>query len=149
MPNSPRSSNGSAPCRLEWRPSRWPVLALLVLAPSAAACALLSGVPPLAGAVLAVAALAWGGWQARAYRRLPVRQLVLEATGGAVLDGTRMSEWRLAWHGPLAVMRLRDGPGDCMHLAWWPDTLPAPARRELRLAARRVHAAQRTLPVAT
>ena len=42
MPNSPTSSPGSAPCRLEWRPSRW-LLALLALISGLAPAAVLAG----------------------------------------------------------------------------------------------------------
>lgn len=134
MRNSPRSSAESAPCRLEWRPSRWPVLALLILAPLAAASAWLSGVPRPLDWVLAIAALGWGAWQARAYAHRRRRTLVLDAAGNAALDGEQAQAWRVMWRGPLAVVQLVDANGARCQLAWWPDTLPPHLGRELRLA---------------
>ena len=137
MQNWPRSSPASAPFRLEWRPSRWPVLALLILALLGASCVLLSGVPALLAWPLAILALAWGVWQARGLWRQPTRDLVLAADGEAFLDGARVRLVDEAWRGPLAVVHLVDGQDVSRRLAWWPDTLPAAARRELRLAAQR------------
>lgn len=148
MPNSPGSSPASAPFRLEWRPSRWPSLALLALAPLAAACVLASGVPLRAGAALAGIALAWGLWQAWAQRRQSRHLLVLDADGGALFDGVRVQAWQVRWRGPLAVVELVDDDGRRWRLAWWPDTLPPVARRELRLATRRGRASLYTSPVA-
>jgi toxin CptA len=37
--------------------------------------------------------------------------------------------------GPLATLTGRDPDGKTHRLVWWPDTLPALARRQLRLAA--------------
>lgn len=148
MPSSPNSSPASAPFRLEWRPSRWPVLALLVLAPFSAACVLLSGIPPLPARLLAGAALAWGLWQARSQARRQPHALVVDADGVAILDGCAVQRWKVHWRGPLAFAHLVDVAGRRHTLAWWPDTLPAAARRELRLAARRGHASLHTPPMA-
>jgi toxin CptA len=43
----------------------------------------------------------------------------------------------LRWRGPLATLSARDEAGKLRRLSWWPDTLPPPARRALRLAAGR------------
>ncbi|ADV27158.1 hypothetical protein Psesu_1311 [Pseudoxanthomonas suwonensis 11-1] len=148
MPSSPGSSPASAPFRLEWRPSRWPLLALLILGPLAAACVLLSAIPPLPGRLLALAAFAWGLWQARAHARRARRELVIDAQGTAFLDGEAAQAWMIRWRGPLAVVQLVDHGGRRQDLAWWPDTLPPPARRELRLAAARDHASLHTRAMA-
>jgi len=134
MPNSTRSSPASGPCRLEWRPSRWLLAALLILALLAPVSVLASGLPRAWAWPLALAALGWGIASVRRQARRPVRRLVLAADGGE-LDGHALRGWSVAWRGPLAFVRAVDGQGRCHRLAWWPDTLPPAARRELRLAA--------------
>lgn len=148
MQSSTHSSPESAPFRLEWRPSRWPVLALLILAPLAAACALASGVPRVPAWLLAVAALAWGLRQARRQLRRQAHVLVLDTEGGAALDGAVVQAWQVGWRGPLAIVHLVDADGASHSLDWWPDTLCAQSRRELRLAGRRGDAARHARPVA-
>ena len=148
MQSSTHSLPESAPFRLEWRPSRWPVLALLILAPLAAACALASGVPRPLGWLLAVAALAWGLRQARRLVRRQAHLLVLDTEGGAFLDGAGVQAWRVGWRGPLAIVYLVDADGGRHCLDWWPDTLSAESRRELRLAGRRGDAARHAQPMA-
>ena len=148
MQSSTHSSPESAPCRLDWRPSRWPVLALLILAPLAAGCALLSGVPRPLGWLLAVAALALGLRRARLLAGRRAHALVLDAEGGAALDGAAVRAWQVAWRGPLAIIELVDAQGRRCWLDWWPDTLAAQARRELRLAGQRARAARHTPPMA-
>ena len=54
----------------------------------------------------------------------------------------------LHWRGPLAFMRFRGSDGGIRHLGWWPDTLDARARRELRLALDRQAASRRALRMA-
>jgi toxin CptA len=62
--------------------------------------------------------------------------VVISDDGTAVsVDGARVEDFTVHWRGPLAFARWRDGQGGVHRLAWWPDTLPASARRELRLAA--------------
>ncbi|MDQ3617279.1 MAG: hypothetical protein M3374_00895, partial [Pseudomonadota bacterium] len=46
----------------------------------------------------------------------------------------RVSGFEVHWRGPLAFARWRDSQGARQWLVWWPDTLPAGPRRELRLA---------------
>jgi toxin CptA len=47
----------------------------------------------------------------------------------------RLAHLNVRWRGPLATLVARDEAGKLRRLSWWPDTLPAPARRRLRLAA--------------
>jgi toxin CptA len=123
--------------------------ALWGLAALAPFCLLQSDLPrPLAGA-LALAAAAWGARAARAYARQPARALVLAAgPGPASCDGRPMAGLRVAWRGPLAFLGWRGPDGRHRRLAFWPDTLPAGARRELTLALRRREAAAGTGSVA-
>jgi toxin CptA len=137
MSNSPRSSSGSAHCRLEWRPSRWLLAALLLLAFLAPLAVLGSELPRHAAWPLAVAAGLYGLWLVRREAGRAPRQLVLGTTdaAGDRLDGQPLQACRLAWRGPLAFLHAIDRDGRDLRLAWWPDTLPPKARRELRLAA--------------
>ncbi len=136
MANSPRWCNASVDCRLEWRPSRWVGGALLLLAALSPFAVLASGLPRAAAWPLAATALGYGVLGAMRYRRQPARQLVIGGHGGEPsLDGLPLRQARLRWRGPLAFLSWRDGRGRIRRLHWWPDTLPAARRRELRLAA--------------
>jgi toxin CptA len=143
-----RSSNASAPCRFELRPSRWRIgamAALAVLAPFAVLVSDLSGVVawPLAVVVLCSGmALAWRE------RRRPVHAVVIDATGVATVDGLAVDRFRIDWRGPLAFVSWRDGLGRTFRRSLWPDTLSAAGRRELRLAADRDDAGRRSGPMA-
>ncbi|WP_369939049.1 hypothetical protein [Xanthomonas medicagonis] len=133
----PISSPPSAPCRLEWRPSRWLLAALALLSLLAPLSVLGSDMPrPWAWPVAALAALYAALLLRREARRAP-RVLLLPPQGAvaASLDGQPLQDLQVHWRGPLAFVRWRDAQGRTARLAWWPDTLPPPARRELRLAA--------------
>ena len=75
-----------------------------------------------------------GQRQARRHLRRPVLHLVLADGAPPRLDGEAVADARLQWRGTLAFLALRDARGTIQRLAWWPDTLDARARRELRLA---------------
>ena len=108
------------------------------------ACSLLaSDLPPMAAWPLAFAAVGLGGWLARREHRRPSRQLLWPVGDAPVtLDGECLHHARLQWRGPLAFLDWRTRDGHRGHLDWWPDTLSAAQRRELRLAAQRRPAAQ-------
>jgi len=150
MPSSPISSLRSAPCRLEWRPSRWLLAALGLLAILAPLSVLGSGLPrPLAWSLAPIAA-ALALWQVRREAGRAPRSLVL-ATGSAgtdSLDGEPLRACDVTWRGPLAFVHAVDRDGRDVRLAWWPDTLPAPRRRELRLAVAARAASRRDRPMA-
>ncbi len=137
MRNSPRWSNGSVNCRLEWRPSRLLQAALILLGLLAAVAVLGSEMPRLFAWPFAVFALGHGAWQARREGRSA--RLVFWFPGNGrppSVDGTPMLDARLDWRGPLAFLRWRERAGGRWRRgAWGPDTLPAAQRRELRLAA--------------
>ena len=91
---------------------------------------------------VAVAALAWGGWQARSEGRRPRRAFWFPGNDRLpTVDGTPMQDAHVLWRGPLAFLRWRDPDGRARRLVFWPDTLPAAARRELKLAMQRRQAA--------
>lgn len=101
------------------------------------ACSLLaSDLAPVVARPAAGMALVWGLCLARRETRKPRRQLVWPGGEAAVtLDGQSLRDAEIRWRGTLAFLRWRDGDGRLRHLSWWPDTLTAAARRELRLAA--------------
>ena len=147
MSKSRRSSSASANsetrcCRLEWRPSRWLgalLWSLALLAPfSLIASDLPRGVAWPLALVVSVRAMS----DARRYRTQPHRQLAIPAgRGAATCDGQRIGALQLGWRGPLAFLRWRDAAGARQWLSFWPDTLPAGTRRELKLAMQRREAA--------
>lgn len=140
MPRSTRSSSASASFRPEirciaWRPSRWVIAALLLLSVLAPFAVVASEMPRVAAWPLAGLALATGLRAAWRETCKPPHWLDLpgEAGGAALLDDVPLAEAALAWRGPLAFLRWRDGRGRRGRLSWWPDTLPPAERRALRL----------------
>lgn len=133
MQKLPRSSNVFAACRLEWRPSCVPRLWLGALA-GLVPCALMASAMPLALAfALSLPAFALAQWQRRQYCRAPSRVLLLRASGPLQVDEALFFDWRLLWRGPLVCVQWRAPGRRWQGLSFWPDTLPAPLRRELRL----------------
>jgi len=147
MPNSTRSCAASAhslppdrsafsgAARIDWRPSRWLSGAIILLGVCAGAALLASDLP--AGLAWPAAMMAWayGAWLfRREHRRLP-HAFVFRAGAVPLVDDAPALDFQLHWRGPLAFASWRDAHGRRQHRAWWPDTLPAPRRRELRLAA--------------
>ena len=122
--------------RIEWRPSRWLLTAILVLGVLAAFSILASEMPRPLAWPLALAALVHGTRLFRRERRRTPLSFVLrgEATP-ALVDGVAVEGFELQWRGPLAFARWCDRQGRCQRRTWWPDTLPSARRRELRLAA--------------
>ncbi|MBO9882237.1 hypothetical protein [Xanthomonas sp. D-109] len=142
----PISSLPSAPCRLDWRPSCWLLAALTLLGVLAPLSLLGSDLPPRLAWPAAVLALLYAAWLLRREAGRAPRTLVLPVGAGAPrVDGVAVSDLQVAWRGPLAFVCWRDAQGCTQRLAWWPDTLPPAARRELRLAAA-AHAASSAPP---
>ena len=136
MRYSQRLSSASVSCRLEWRPSRCVIGAMVVLGISAAFCVLATSMPAWAAWPLSASALAFGLRQARKESRLPSHTLFFPGNELPVtLDGVPIDKVTLQWRGTLAFLHWRDRRGRLVRLSWWPDTLPAASRRELRLAA--------------
>ena len=137
------SSSGSVSCRLEWRPSRWVTGVLSLLGILAAFSMLVSEMPRLAAWPLALSALAFGLWRAWRESRSPVHELFFPGNDLPVmLDGAPIDSVEVQWRGSLAFVRWQGRDGQSRHLSWWPDTLPAARRRELRLAAGSLEAAR-------
>jgi len=147
MPNSPRSSKESASCRLDWRPSAWLIAGLIALGVAGAASVLLSDFPrPVAwsGAVLA---LLYAALLSRREAARPVMEIELD-DGSIQVDGEPVEDFRVLWRGPLAFARWRNADDVAQRAVWWPDTMDAPTRRELRLAVPSQPAARQRRSVA-
>ena len=147
-PHSKPSSAGSPPCRIDWRPSRWLLVALLMLAVLAPLAVLASELARPAAWLLAAAALVHGLHLAWSEWRRPATSVLFTADGRVLVGDADAADVRFQWRGPLAFMSWRDPAGRRMRLAWWPDTLPSRWRRELRLAADRACTARRQPSVA-
>lgn len=149
MPSSARSSAGSSTCRIEWKPSRLMGALLVILSLLAGFAVLASEMPRLAAWPMAALAIAHGLRLAWNELRRPRSRFVFAGQDAAVeVDGRKVGNASVTWRGPLAFVRWRDRDGRQRHLAWWPDTLPEAARRELRLAAPVRRAARQAASVA-
>jgi len=137
MPNLPPSSTPSPACRLEWRPSRQELAALLALTLLAAFALLHCDLPPALawpGAGMAVVSGAVSLWR---NARRPRRDFVLaRALAECRVDGEPVSRLQLRWRGALLFLRWQyPGQRRWRHAVFWPDTLTASQRRDLRLIA--------------
>lgn len=126
-------SASSAHCRLEWRAGRGLIAALFALGVLAACSVLASELPRPVSLPLAALALGWGLWSARRESRRP-RQWLVIAGGRATLAAAPITDLRLHWRGWLARLDFTGPDGRHQRLLWWPGSLDAVARRELRLA---------------
>jgi toxin CptA len=131
-----RSSNASAPCRFELRPSRWLIGAMSTMAVLAPFAVLASEMPRWVAWPLAACAAACGAYLVRREAERPVRMIVVDGEGQATVDGQIVDGLRVDWRGPLAFVAWRDAEGRVVRRSLWPDTLSAARRRELRLAVR-------------
>lgn len=149
MPHSHHSSSGSVSCRLEWRPSRWLVGTLLLLGLLATFSIMASDLPRAPAWMLSIAVILHAAQLARHEWRSPVRSLMFPGTELPVMvDGMPVEAVDVQWRGPLAFVSWKGRDGRRMRLCWWPDTLPASRRRELRLAAGSLQASRHALAMA-
>ncbi len=133
------SSDASATCRLEWRRSRWLPVALCVLAAAAVASLWLSKLPLIACVAGSVVVCGYIGWLL--LRELHRSECVLTWQGSDAdwqveSDGGTESLRQVdaSFRGGLVVLTLAEANGKRRRYAWWPDTLDACGRRDLRLA---------------
>ncbi|NOT86650.1 MAG: hypothetical protein HOP03_00535 [Lysobacter sp.] len=131
-----RSSNASAPCRFELRPSRWLIGAMLSMAVLAPFAVLASEMPRWAAWPLAACAAACGAYLAWREAKQPVLPVVIDSEGAATIDGQAVQMLQVDWRGPLAFVTWRSAEGRFVRRSLWPDTLSPAQRRELRLALR-------------
>ena len=116
MPSSTPWCSASDRYPLEWRPSRWLVAALGLIALLAPVAVLQSEMPRRFAWPLAALAAGCGVWLAWREARRPPLTLDWPIPGAT-----------LHWRGPLLFLC---APG--LRLSWWPDTLDDEARRQLR-----------------
>ena len=133
MPDLPPWSQTSANCRLEWHPSAWLPLLLLILGAAGTVSLLFSGLPRWLVWPAALVALAYGAVLSRRERHKPFIEIELDDQT-VLIDGEPVEGFRVFWRGPLVFARWRDAEGQVHRVAWWPDTLDPATRRELRLA---------------
>jgi toxin CptA len=137
---STRWSAASPTCRLEWRPSRLRAAGLVAVGALAAWSASLTDLPARAAWALGSTCAGWSAWRAwRDLRAMPGLLVVRSDEGTATwvdpAGEIELADLSVRWRGGLATVCGRDPAGKLRRLAWWPDTLPAPARRALRLGA--------------
>lgn len=145
MPTPSRSWKRSAPCRLDWRPSRWQCAAHVLLALLMPLAVLGSGLPDPYRWPAALLATVWAAGQGWHYARRPACHIVICAGDAPVtVNGEPVDALSLQDRGWLLQLRWR-ADGRRHARLFWPDTLPPAARRELRLAAR-AHCISRSRP---
>ncbi|MBB3845552.1 toxin CptA [Xanthomonas arboricola] len=95
-----------------------------------------SGVPPWLAMLLSVYAVLTGGRSLRLLLRSPAREVIVPwSETPASVDGAQVQGLQVTWRGPIAVVAWTGLDARRQRLHFWPDTLPAAQRRELRLAA--------------
>jgi len=109
--------------------------ALFTLGVFGAISVLVSEMPRTFAWPLALLAIGYSVFLARSEASKPPHQLVWPEEGPITLDGDALADANLQWRGPLAFLCWRGAEYRIHRLSWWPDTLAAEARRELRLAA--------------
>ncbi len=143
MSKSRRSSIRSAPCRIDWQPSRWVGAMLWSLALLAPFSLLMSDLARAWAWPLALVVAAGGVLEAVRHRaQRPCALVIPTGHGQPTCDGQPMLSLKIAWRGRLAFLRWCDPDGRVRRLSFWPDTLPFASRRELRLAAMRMEPAR-------
>jgi toxin CptA len=128
-----RSSNASAPCRIDWRPSRWVTAALWSLAVLAPLSLWASDLPGMLVWPLALCVAGGAAWSALRHQRAVPMAIVVPAEGEVTVAGQAVEGFDVCWRGALAFLSWRDGAGRDHRLALWPDVLDPATRRELRL----------------
>lgn len=135
MVKSPHLLQESAIFRIEWWPSplcERMLWALALLAPFALWA---SDLPRAVALLMAPAALAWGVRDARRYAagQGAVLQIPL-GQAPVICAGQPVEQLQVRWRGPLVFMHWQDAGGRTQRCVFFPDTLDADTRRELRLA---------------
>ena len=128
------SSNVSAPCRFELRPSRALAGVMLMLAVLVPWAALSSALPALVGGIMAFVTACFALALAVRELRRTAQAVVIDTSGAATIDGQPVEALRIDWRGTLGFVSWRDAAGRIHRRSLWPDTLSPALRRELRLA---------------
>lgn len=140
MTKSRRLSNPSAHCQpitLDWRPSPQVAAILAGLTLLAPYSLVASDLPAGWSLPLAVAAVLAGVRAMRRYARRSPATFVVPTRGQVTRNGQPLAGFDVQWRGPLAFLRWREPGGSTRHAVFFPDTLDAGLRRELKLAVQR------------
>lgn len=145
MPHPPPSSPGSAPCQLEWQPSRWQCRALIAMGALMPWALWATDLPTPWGLASGFVAMAGTWLEAWRYARRPGCMFVIPADEGpAQVDDAPVEDLQMRRRGPLVQLAWRQ-QGRRHWRLFWPDTLPQAQARELRLAVR-AHCISRSPP---
>lgn len=145
MPRPPPLSPGSAPCQLEWQPSRWQCRALIAMGALMPWALWATDLPTPWGLASGFVAMAGTWLEAWRYARRPGCMFVIPADGGpAQVDDAPVEDLQMRRRGPLVQLAWRQ-QGRRHWRLFWPDTLPQAQARELRLAVR-AHCISRSPP---
>lgn len=145
MPHPPPSSPGSAPCQLEWQPSRWQCRALIAMGALMPWALWATDLPTPWGLASGFVAMAGTWLEAWRYARGPGCMFVIPADEGpAQVDDAPVEDLQMRRRGPLVQLAWRQ-QGRRHWRLFWPDTLPQAQARELRLAVR-AHCISRSPP---
>ncbi|MFY0184043.1 hypothetical protein ACTT2I_06070 [Stenotrophomonas sp. PUT21] len=145
MPRPPPSSPGSAPCQLEWQPSRWQCRALIAMGALMPWALWATDLPTPWGLASGFVAMAGTWLEAWRYARRPGCMFVIPADEGpAQVDDAPVEDLQMRRRGPLVQLAWRQ-QGRRHWRLFWPDTLPQAQARELRLAVR-AHCISRSPP---
>lgn len=134
-------SRSSSSFLIDWRPSRLLCAAHGLLAVLACLSLFLSALPRVACwlAALVILGSAWTTIRRLATRPAQVLRIAGDGSWVVLLCVGRaprlFSRARLALRGPMASLQARDAEGRAIQWNWWPDTLAAASRRQLRLAS--------------
>lgn len=145
MPRPPPSSPGSAPCQLEWQPSRWQRRALIAMGALMPWALWATDLPMPWGLASGFVAMAGTWLEAWRYARRPGSMFVIPADEGpAQVDDAPVEDLQMRRRGPLVQLAWRQ-QGRRHWRLFWPDTLSQAQARELRLAVR-AHCISRSPP---
>ncbi|WP_261997386.1 hypothetical protein [Stenotrophomonas sp. Ste96] len=145
MPRPLPSSPGSAPCQLEWHPSRWQCRALIAMGALMPWALWATELPAPWGLALGLVAMVGTWLEAWRYARGPGCAFLIPLHDEpAQVDGEAVEDLQMRRRGPLLQLRWRY-EGRRHWRLFWPDTLPAAQARELRLAVR-AHCISRSPP---
>ncbi|HMB57320.1 MAG TPA: hypothetical protein VKM35_08945 [Arenimonas sp.] len=136
------SLNESLSCRIDWRRSRLFCAGLSLMIALALVSIWLSALPAWLMYLTALMSIAHGLFVLRREWQRPDGTVLIRSDDDVALlnFGAGAESWHgvtIRFRGPVGSLTGCDGNGRHRHLRWWPDTLPAASRRNLRLVADR------------
>ncbi len=130
----------------DYRPSRWIGAAAVLVSVCAVLAPWLSGLPPVAGASLSLAALMFAALVLRRFWQPPIRRVAFRASGWMLVDADGAELPALleshAHLGVLLVLGFRHASRARFHALLAPDNLDAGTRRRLIVLLSRAEVVQ-------